>query len=100
MPKCQCTACAGRTDELIRPFPSLWWMSFADPTKPRGSQFLGVVILEVPVGVMPIQHSWDEKLNPGGEIAFAEIEGEHQATYRKEFRNRLLSRDELMAAGF
>ena len=95
----QCSGCQGKPLP-VRDYPSLWWMSFADPRRPRGDTNLGVVILDVPVGADPIRHSHAIGVNPGGEVAFAEVIGESQALYTAAFRNRLLAKAELVAAGF
>lgn len=99
MSSCQCAACQGRPLP-VRDYPSLWWMSFADPRRTPGDTNLGIVILDVPVGADPITHSHAISVNPGGEVALAEIVGEHQALFTSAFRNRLLGKPELIAAGF
>lgn len=45
-----------------------WWLSFADPNKPRGSQFLGVSIVLAPDFLGAIQKAHALKINPGGEV--------------------------------
>jgi len=72
----------------------LWWLSFCDPDKPRGQQFLGVAIVEAPGPVHAQCSTWALGINPGGEVM----------TYQAgdvpvEYRHRLLSRAELKAAG-
>lgn len=72
---------------------SLWYMSFCDPRKPKGQQFLGALILEA--------HSFEEaliishltKLNPGGEIQYFEIY-EEAREFCHPYMNRLMQRAE------
>lgn len=51
--------------------PQWWWLSFADPDRPKGTQFLGACIIATP--------SWGDiataaltarirNINPGGEV--------------------------------
>jgi len=81
----------------------LWWMSFVDPSivvpkadrRPGGPSFLGVCIVEAAsaVGAMLVSH--EKGINPGGEI---ETTGPFpMATWAQEWRDRLLSWDEVHA---
>lgn len=74
--------------------PALWWMSFCDPDKPKGQQFLGVAIVEAPGFIHAHQKTWSLGINPGGEIQASQVED-----VPAEYRNRLLSLIELEAAG-
>lgn len=74
--------------------PSLWWMSFCDPDKPKGQQFLGVCIVEAPSFMHAHQKAWVLGINPGGEIQAILVEG-----VPAEYHDKLLSRAELEAAG-
>lgn len=74
--------------------PVLWWMSFCDPGKPTGQQFLGVVIVEAPGFVHAHQKSCALGINPGGEIQGMLVDG-----VAEEYRDRLLSLADLKAAG-
>jgi hypothetical protein len=73
--------------------PVLWWMSFCDPTKPKGQQFLGVCIVEAKGFVHAHQKLWTLDINPGGEIQAMQVVG-----VPTEYHNKLLSRAELEAA--
>lgn len=74
-----------------------WWLSFADPKRPKGSQFLGVAI----VAACGFMHAVDKthalKVNPGGEVRGITYGPgwEPPATYT----DRLLSEDDLNEAG-
>jgi hypothetical protein len=56
----------------VRRLPSLtvalWWLSFCDPAKPPGEQFLGVCLVEADNYPSAIRRAWREGCNPGGEI--------------------------------
>lgn len=57
---------------------TFFWLSFADPNKPKGQQFLGGTLIEVPIGGHPgviaaVQRAWDLGINPGGEVASFEL---------------------------
>jgi hypothetical protein len=76
----------------------LWWLSFCDPNKPTGTQFLGALALEVPEEIKnPVQYAWLRGLNPGGEVMFMEIPVGKYKDFPPEFRNRLLTREEAEA---
>lgn len=83
-------------DDLARP-ESWWWISFADPDKPKGSQSLGVVIVKGGGMQEALQNAWTMNINPGGQVQAIEIPDEHVPP--AEFHNRLLSRAELEEAG-
>lgn len=84
-----------------------FWMSFADPNAPKGSQFLGAVLLQATVGGDPISTSFFLGLNPGGEIMFGEVPHQEMVdAVPADMRNVLLDRDraqqvsDLMDAAF
>lgn len=77
--------------------PSWWWMSFADPHRPTGQQFLGVAIVRASGEASAVTESHQLGVNPGGEIALAPIPEDHVPP--PHLRNRLLSRAELEEAG-
>ena len=74
--------------------PVSWWMSFCDPNKPKGEQFLGVVITKATGLMHAHQRAWMLGINPGGEIRAQPVAG-----VADEYHDRLLSRAELEAAG-
>ena len=82
---------------LYEPSPDdpLWWLSFADPDLPEGSQFLGVVILQAPTFPAAVTRSHVTGVNPGGEVApMGPIPPGYIAP---EWRGRLLTRAEAEA---
>jgi hypothetical protein len=45
-----------------------WWLSFADATRPAGSQFLGICIVRAVDMVSAIKVAHALGINPGGEV--------------------------------
>lgn len=83
-------------EERDRDQLGLWWLSFADGSKPKGSTFLGVVIVEAYGFTDAIQKSHDLGINPGGEVqGFLVPSDGHPVA----LHNRLLQRDELEDIG-
>ncbi len=77
--------------------PQCYWLSFADPDLPKGSQFLGVVITNA-VGVAhAMQKCWDLGCNPGGQVMAYPTDA---AKIPKECFDRLLSKQELIDYDF
>jgi hypothetical protein len=72
-----------------------YWMSFADPDRPEGTQFLGCLILQATDPMDLITKSHRMGLNPGGEVQFLEIPPE--GIPAEKWHNRLLSRDDVAA---
>ena len=82
---------------LIEPSPGdpLFWLSFADPGRPEGTQFLGVAIIQGSTLAAAITRSHLLKVNPGGQVGIlGPIEAEYIAP---EWRDRLLSAAEIDA---
>lgn len=76
----------------------IWWLSFINPTKQRGSQFLGVVILDADSLGHAIQRAWQLKINPGGECMGIELPEEARAEHAP-YMDRLLTEEEAMQIG-
>lgn len=49
--------------------PSWWWLSFADPSLPKGSQNLGVCMVEARGAVEAVMVSHSMGCNPGGQVS-------------------------------
>lgn len=47
---------------------SLFWLSFCDTERPKGQQFLGVVMVRAPTLLEAIKAAWALEINPGGAI--------------------------------
>ena len=72
----------------------LWWLSFCDPQKPKGSQFLGVSIVLGANILDAAQTAWAFGCNPGGEL-HGEPFWDDETKPPPAFLNRLLSRAEV-----
>lgn len=55
-------------EEALEPEPGLWWLSFADPDLPTGTQFLGALVIEAPGYMAALTMASMAGLNPGGEV--------------------------------
>jgi hypothetical protein len=72
-----------------------WWaISFADPGRPEGEQFLGLVVVPGPSFESAILRSHIMGVNPGGEAAGIAILDGRLPT--ESWRNRLLSKAEAL----
>lgn len=73
----------------------LFYLSFCDPEKPKGSQFLGGCIVEAPsfISAAPAAHS--KGCNPGGAVTIVEIPAHAEHNAPEADRNRLLSKEEM-----
>lgn len=81
--------------EIAENRPRILWLSFCDPDKPEGSQFLGVVITEALGFLHAIHKTWALGINPGGEVLSTEIETNHDLS---RIQDRLLSKADLIEA--
>lgn len=82
--------------ELAENRPRILWLSFCDEEKPRGEQFLGVVITEALGLVHALRKTWDLGINPGGQVLSSEVEN---VPGFAEVKDRLLSKADLIKAG-
>jgi hypothetical protein len=82
---------------------ALWWLSFADPDRRQGQQFLGVAIIRVPdtdddeagtkTGVTnALVRSHALKINPGGEVQFQKLNPSLEVFMPEEFVHKLLTK--------
>lgn len=76
----------------------LHWLSFADPKRPSGEQFLGVAIIEAPDFLTAVLLSHSLGANPGGEVMGAAYPDGFPLPPDR-YRGRLLSLDELQELG-
>lgn len=72
-----------------------WWLSFCDPEKPEGQQFLGVCILFAPDFGTAVAGASTMGLNPGGEVLGSELPETTEVDLA--WMERLLSRAEAEA---
>lgn len=71
----------------------LWWMSFCDPQKPKGKQFLGAAIVPGDDEFDMMTNSHRIGCNPGGEVKFVEIR--HDLHIKQEDIGRLMNREQV-----
>lgn len=76
---------------------SILWLSFADPDRPQGDQFLGVSIVEADNLFEAICAAREQGINPGGEVIAHEI-GDQYRAFIKPFMGRLLNREDATLA--
>lgn len=74
-----------------------WWLSFVDPNRPDGQRFLGVAIVEGYGVASASRRAHELAVNPGGEVRAEPLVGD--AIPPEEYRNRLLSKNDLENAG-
>jgi hypothetical protein len=76
---------------LADPSPRIWWwLSFADPSRPTGSHFLGLAIVSAPNIIFAADEARLWGCNPGGQVAAWEL----HSIPRPEFVYRLWTGDE------
>jgi len=86
---------AARTERPTK----IWWLSFADGNKPKGSQFLGAIIIHANDFIEAITETHMLGINPGGECQGMQVppEGELLVPIGEEWKYRLLSLQECEA---
>lgn len=84
-----------RINEPIR--DSLWWLSFCDTSKPKGLQFIGIIIIPAINFIQAVAKTHVLNINPGGEIEGVELPSSVKIS--SEYQNRLLSKKELYDSG-
>lgn len=70
-----------------------WWLSFCDPEKEKGKQFLGVIIVNAKGFCHAHMTTSALKINPGGEIQCWELP--NKLIVPDKYLNRLLSMPEI-----
>lgn len=77
---------------------SYWWLSFADPERPAGAQFLGVAIVDAEDFIGAVLSARFGGYNPGGEVAgYQYIADGLDIDPPAEYLGRLLTKDEANA---
>jgi hypothetical protein len=72
-----------------------WWLSFCDPTRPKGSRFLGVAMVGALDFEDGVEEAWRFGCNPGGEIQAEWITPQEWAVVPDALKRRLLTEEEL-----
>jgi hypothetical protein len=75
----------------------LWWLSFADPHKPEGQQFLGCAVMAGADLGAAARNAHVFGCNPGGEVLGVEFPEDLAALVPARWRRRLLSREDVAA---
>jgi hypothetical protein len=77
--------------------PGIGWfyLSFADGRRPKGFQWLGAAFVKATTFEKAMWTAWLLRINPGGEVMGYEIE----RLPPEEYRNRLLTRSDLIEIG-
>ena len=68
-----------------------YWLSFADPDKPKGAQFLGVSMVLASSFEDAICKAHELGINPGGEVMCAELDYAPD----EKLQHRLLSAEDI-----
>lgn len=74
-----------------------FYMSFADPELPTGTQFLGCTIVEADNPYAAMRKSWQLGINPGGSVKFAQLESVPEEA--QDMIHRLVPRVEALERG-
>lgn len=73
-----------------------FWLSFVDPARPLGTQFLGVVIVEAPGFPAAVKKAWVLCCNPGGECQGMQLPAPPCPAVPARYIGKLLSIDDLL----
>jgi hypothetical protein len=80
------------TEESSEP-AAWWWLSFADPKRPKGKQFLGACLVQARGFLGAVMVAKRAGINPGGEVqGMGPIPAD--ADIKPGWTGRLLSREE------
>lgn len=74
---------------------NIFYMSFADPERPAGTQWLGACVVEADTFIDAVAHARKVGCNPGGEVMGGEVPEERRPS--PEFFDRLLTLDDVKA---
>lgn len=79
---------------------SLLWLSFCDSDRPKGQQFLGVIIIRAKGLAHAMLATNRLGINPGGEVQMVRILPQHEHKVDPTHLVRLLSRQDLIEGGY
>lgn len=66
-----------------------YWLSFCDPDREEGDQFLGAAIVPASNGIeAAVSVAWDLGCNPGGEVVMIELPEGDLSKYAGKLMNR------------
>ncbi len=69
----------------------MWWLSFCDTDRPKGTQFLGACIVRAPSMVAAVILAHALGINPGGEVVGVDFDAHGRVPER--FVNVLMDRN-------
>lgn len=70
---------------------SLFWLSFADPSRPKGAQFLGACVIVGATLIDAVKNAHIFGCNPGGEVMGTQIPKETEALIQERWKRRRLT---------
>lgn len=73
---------------------SLWWLSFCDAKRPKGSQFLGACLTPGETMIDAVKSAHALACNPGGEVIGQKVPHELEPHVGMKWRGRVLTRQE------
>lgn len=73
---------------------TIYWLSFVDPDKPEGKEFLGACLVEADGFLLAVKAAYRKGCNPGGEVAGSTVPTEMVKYINTKWMNRLLTKDE------
>lgn len=81
---------------------NFWWLSFCDPDKPPGTQFLGCIVVRAHGLTDALTKCNAMMINPGGEVKGLQIPDSEEVNLRlvPAVCNRLLSLKEMIDLGW
>lgn len=88
-------------EELSEP-ETFWWLSFCDPDKPKGTQFLGCIVIRAHGFTDALMKCNVLGINPGGEVKGTAIPDTEEVKARlvPEVLNKLLSMRDMIDLGW
>lgn len=73
-----------------------WWLSFADPSKPKGTQFLGALVIKAPGMATALLRAHRNGTNPGGAVEGFPVQTDEAIALKvlEEVSGKLMSKAE------
>ncbi len=71
-----------------------WWLSFCDPKRSEGDQFLGACLVEADDLPLAVEETRRLSINPGGEVLGADADPVTVRLIPSRWKNRLLTKAE------
>lgn len=77
---------------------AFFYLSFCDPKRPKGQQFLGATVVEAPDPKSAVDIALLLGINPGGEVAIVSLNTLGKEA--KNYLNRFVPREEVMSESY